>query len=162
MLLAACVAPVRTVALPPPPPPPMKTLYVYPANGQSPEQLERDRYECHIWAVQQTGVDPSRPDAPAYERVVVAPAPGTGTITGAFGGAILGSIIAGPRAGGVGALLGGVTGAVIGSTADANAQAQAHQAQQQINQEQAADRGRAMSYRRAIGACLEGRGYKVS
>src|SRR5882724_13477525 len=72
VLLTACVAPPpRTYAVPAPPP---QRVYVYPANGQSPEQTERDRYECHVWAVQQTGVDPSRADANAYERVVVQPA----------------------------------------------------------------------------------------
>lgn len=34
-------------------------LMVYPASGQSPQQLDRDRYECHRWAVQQTGFDPA-------------------------------------------------------------------------------------------------------
>src|SRR5258708_13270866 len=67
-----------------PPPPPPQRVFVYPANGQSPEQTERDRYECHVWAVQQTGVDPSRANANAYERVVVQPAnpPGPGTVAG--------------------------------------------------------------------------------
>ena len=36
-------------------------IYVYPAKGQSQEQQDRDRYECHSWAVKQTGFDPSRP-----------------------------------------------------------------------------------------------------
>jgi hypothetical protein len=34
-------------------------LLIYPAAGQSPQQLDRDRYECHRWAVQQTGFDPA-------------------------------------------------------------------------------------------------------
>src|SRR5277367_3413961 len=137
-LLSACVTPPpRTYAVPAPPP---QRVFVYPANGQSPEQTERDRYECHLWAVQQTGVDPSRPGAPAYSRVVVQPAtaPGAGTAAGIVGGAILGSIIAGPWHAGAGALIGGATGGIIGSATDANAQAQAHsqaqQAQQQVNQ----------------------------
>src|SRR5208282_1499380 len=154
-MLGACVQqPVRTVAVPPPPPPPR--LFVYPANGQSEDQLARDRYECHTWAVQQTGIDPTRPGAGPYERVVVAPAPvpGSGTATGLVGGAIVGSILAGPRASGFGALVGGATGAIIGSSADQQAQAQASQAQQQINQQQAADRANANAYRRAISTCL--------
>lgn len=161
VLLAACVTPPpRTVAVPAPPP---QRVFVYPANGQSSEQTERDRYECHIWAVQQTGVDPSR-DNNAYERVIVQPAnpPGSGTAAGAIGGAILGAIIAGPRNAGAGLVLGGATGAIVGSAADANAQAQAHQTQEQINQSAAAGRARADSYRRAIGACLTGRGYTVT
>jgi len=162
VLLAACVTPPpRTVAVPTPPP---QRIFVYPANGQSPEQTDRDKYECHVWAVQQTGVDPSRADASPYERVVVQPAnpPGTGTAVGAVGGAILGSIIAGPRNAGAGAVLGGVTGAIIGSASDAQAQAQARQTQAQINQAAAAGRARADSYRRAISACLQGRGYTIS
>jgi hypothetical protein len=160
-MLGACVAePVRTVAVAPPPPPPK--LFVYPANGQSAEQLDRDRYECHTWAVQQTGVDPTRPDARPYERVVVAPAPGAGTVTGAVGGAILGAIIAGPRAAGVGALLGGATGAVVGSAADAQAQQEAQMTRQQIYQQRSSDMAEAQAYRRAISACLTARGYTIS
>lgn len=34
-------------------------VIAYPAAGQRPEQLDRDRYECHRWAVQQTGFDPA-------------------------------------------------------------------------------------------------------
>jgi hypothetical protein len=161
-MLAACVTPPpRTVAVAGPPP---QRLYVYPANGQTPEQTDRDRYECHVWAVQQTGVDPSRADANPYERVVVQPAnpPGSGAVAGLIGGAILGSIIAGPRAAGAGLILGGATGAVIGSAADANAQAQAAQSQAQINESIEAAHARADTYRRAIGACLQGRGYTVT
>jgi hypothetical protein len=162
VLLAACVTPPpRTVVVPAPPP---QRVFVYPANGQSPQQTDRDRYECHVWAVQQTGVDPSRSDANPYARVIVQPAnpPGTGTAVGAISGAILGSIIAGPRNAGAGLVLGGATGAIIGSASDAQAQAQAQQTQQQINQSAAAGRAQADSYRRAIGACLQGRGYTVS
>lgn len=35
-------------------------FYVYPKKGQSAEQQEKDRYECHRWAVGQTGFDPSQ------------------------------------------------------------------------------------------------------
>lgn len=162
--LSACVTPPpRVVAVAPPPAAPQK-IFVYPSNGQTAEQTDRDRYECHIWAVQQTGVDPSRPDASPYERVVVQPAtpPGANTAAGAVTGAILGALIAGPRAAGAGLVLGGATGAVIGSTADASAEAQARQTQQQINMSAAQGRARADSYRRALGACLQGRGYTVS
>jgi hypothetical protein len=31
--------------------------YIYPNQGQSAEQQSRDRYECHTWAAQRTGVD---------------------------------------------------------------------------------------------------------
>src|SRR6202142_1966748 len=86
--LSACVTPPpRVVAVRSPPPPPQR-VFVYPNNGQSQEQTDRDRYECHLWAVQQTGVDPSRADASPYERVVVQPAtpPGANTAAGAVTG----------------------------------------------------------------------------
>jgi len=161
--LAACVTapPPRTVAVAAPPP---QKVFVYPNNGQSPEQTDRDRYECHIWAVQQTGVDPSRADASPYERVVVQPAtpPGANTAAGAIGGAILGALIAGPRNAGAGLVLGGVTGAAVGSTVDASNAQQARMTQAQLNESAAQGRARADSYRRALGACLQGRGYTVS
>ena len=37
-------------------------LFVYPKEGQSEEQASRDRYECYLWAVNETGFDPSRSD----------------------------------------------------------------------------------------------------
>jgi hypothetical protein len=160
-LLSGCVTPPpRTYAVPAPPP---QRLFVYPAHGQSPEQTERDRYECHNWAVQQTGVDPSR-STNAYERVIVQPStpPGANTVGGAVAGAIIGSIIGGPRNAGAGLLLGGATGAIVGSAADANAQKQAQMTQQQINEQAAQGRAAADAYKRAIGACLQGRGYTVT
>ncbi len=36
-------------------------LIIYPSKGQSQQQQSRDRYECHTWAVQQTGFDPTNP-----------------------------------------------------------------------------------------------------
>jgi hypothetical protein len=34
-------------------------LFIYPKNGQSAEQQQTDRYECHHWAVSQSGFDPT-------------------------------------------------------------------------------------------------------
>src|SRR5271155_4889859 len=36
-------------------------MFIYPSKGQSQAQQDKDRYECHTWAVQQTGFDPSKP-----------------------------------------------------------------------------------------------------
>lgn len=36
-------------------------LFIYPRQGQGEEQQSTDRYECHRWAVQQTGFDPTLP-----------------------------------------------------------------------------------------------------
>ena len=35
------------------------SLFVYPKNGQSQQQTDSDRYQCHQWAVGQTGYDPT-------------------------------------------------------------------------------------------------------
>jgi hypothetical protein len=36
-------------------------FFMYPREGQGEETQARDRYECHRWAVAQTGFDPSLP-----------------------------------------------------------------------------------------------------
>jgi hypothetical protein len=167
-VLAGCVdqPPPRRVAAPPPPPP-RTDVYAYPTQGQTAEQTDRDRYDCHEWAVKQTNFDPSAPGTPPHDRVVVSsgPPPGTNTAIGAVAGAILGAVIAGPRSSGFGAVAGGITGAAIGSTGDAaNAQAQQQQVQsiryQDARQAAALDQ-KASDYRRAVSACLEARGYSV-
>jgi hypothetical protein len=41
-------------------PPPVDDIFVYPKNGQSTDVQAQDRYECHRWAVEQTGFDPTQ------------------------------------------------------------------------------------------------------
>jgi len=36
-------------------------MFIYPRQGQSEETQATDRYECHRWAVSQTGYDPTMP-----------------------------------------------------------------------------------------------------
>jgi hypothetical protein len=36
-------------------------LIAYPKNGQTAEQSGKDKFECHRWAVGQTGFDPTQP-----------------------------------------------------------------------------------------------------
>lgn len=36
-------------------------LFVYPSSGQNEELQALDRFECHSWAVNQSGFDPTRP-----------------------------------------------------------------------------------------------------
>jgi hypothetical protein len=174
-LLAGCVEtppprPYRAHREVPPPQQPARPntdVYAYPLQGQTPEQMDRDRYDCHEWAVKQTNFDPSAPGTPPQDQVRVAsgPPPGTNTAIGAVAGAVLGAVIAGPRDAGFGAVAGGITGAAIGSTGDAaNAQVQHEQIQaaraQDARQAAVLDQ-KATNYRRAISACLEGRAYSV-
>jgi len=130
-------------------------LYIYPNKGQSAEQQARDRYDCHTWAVQQTGVDPTR----AQASTQTPPPPKGGVFKGAARGAAVGAIggaIAGDA--GEGAAIGAATGGVIGGMkqrgqARSQQQAQANQAAQQQSAYAA--------YDRALSACLSGRGYTV-
>jgi len=41
-------------------PPAVTDLIAYPKNGQSTEQQAKDKYECHAWAVTQSGFDPTQ------------------------------------------------------------------------------------------------------
>ena len=52
--------PQGTVNQGPPPAPSSGQLFVYPRNGQSEKQQTEDRYQCHRWAVAQTGYDPTQ------------------------------------------------------------------------------------------------------
>ncbi|MGH8326015.1 MAG: glycine zipper 2TM domain-containing protein [Steroidobacteraceae bacterium] len=144
-------------------PPPNTTVYAYPQNGQSADQQSRDRYECSLWAVHQTGFDPSAPNVPPQYRVVASgPPPGTGTAIGAIAGAVLGAAIAGPYDRGAGVVFGGLTGAMIGNASDASrVQQNEMEMNAQERQQAAAMAEKASDYRRAISACLSGRGYSV-
>ena len=171
VLLTGCVTepPPRPYYPPPPPDRPVTDIYAYPQNNQTPDQQERDRYECNNWAVKQTGFDPSGPNVPPHDRyrvVAAGPAPGSGTAVGAVTGAILGALIAGPRDAGVGLVGGAIAGGVVGTAAEQQQRAEAEQRAADINASRdaravAAMDGRASNYRRALSACLEGRGYSV-
>jgi hypothetical protein len=40
--------------------PPSDDMFAYPQNGQPEEQQATDKYECHRWAVSQSGFDPTQ------------------------------------------------------------------------------------------------------
>jgi hypothetical protein len=40
--------------------PPSDDVFIYPKNGQSEEQQGKDKYECHKWASDQSGFDPTQ------------------------------------------------------------------------------------------------------
>ena len=72
--------------------PALAAQYVYPAKGQSPEQQKKDEYECHTWAVKQTGYDPAKPQAAAAPAAPAGAAPGSGA-RGAARGAVVGGVV---------------------------------------------------------------------
>lgn len=170
MALSACVGPepryaVRQSAEPVKLPP--STVYFYPKHGQSKQQQDRDRYECYRWAVKQTGYDPGNVQPPAGQQVEVVPTvpPGHDTAVGAVTGAIIGGAMSSPRHGGEGMVIGAITGAALGASSDEARRQQTEQVQRQYDAHAAAERAALVrkinDYRRAMGACLEGRGYSV-
>ena len=148
------------------PPIPTTTVYFYPTKGQSESQQDRDRYECYLWAVKQTGFDPGQAQLAPHQRVEVTPTapPGADTAAGAVGGALVGSMMT-PHDREFGLVFGAITGAMLGAASDAARQQQATQAQQQYNAKEAQQYAKlerqARDYQRAMTACLEGRGYTV-
>jgi curli biogenesis system outer membrane secretion channel CsgG len=151
--------------------PPDTNVYFYPAGDRqvSADQQDRDKFECNSWAVKQTGFDPSLPQVPPHQRVQViagGPPPGAEVGAGAVTGAVVGAAVSNPWRTGQGALLGAVAGAAIGGIAEAERNNQANRRQEQANAnsndaQRAAVEQRAAMFRRALGACLEGRGYSV-
>jgi len=155
-------------------------VYAYPTKGQSQEQVGKDKYYCHNWAVIETGYDPtiaSRP--PAYYS---SPPPGSsgyfgsgeagegGVVKDAAGGAALGAIggaIAGNA--GMGAAIGALAGGLFGgakrsSRKSEEARWREQQRQQQYEQEEAYQRQVAQAgngYRNAYSICMSSRNYTV-
>jgi hypothetical protein len=163
----------RTAAPPPAPVAPVAAapVYFYPQRGQTEALQERDRYECYRWAVQQTGSDPGmtpvRSDEVAYApRAPLPPrADGADVVAGAVTGAAIGAIGSSPRNAGGNAVIGAIFGAAIGAAAGEARNRAIDDAERR--QEAAQERRRAVAsvpqdnFRRAMGACMQGRGYQV-
>lgn len=150
---------------------PDTNVYFYPADGlkRTSEQQDRDKYECNEWAVKRTGFDPGLPHlAPHQQFHVVATDPPTGAAVGAGAatGAIVGAAVSRPWETGRGALIGAAAGALLGGIVESERESEAQraedalQARQEYAQHAALER-QAAQFRRAIGACLEARGYAV-
>ena len=136
-------------------------LEVVGQRGQSLEQTRRDRYECHNWAVEQTGESP-----PAAVPVAAAPPDAkqelrhqriNRALIGAAIGGALGGIFGDGYYGhgndyGEDVLVGAAAGAAIGAATARGRRKEPAAAQPEEPSE----------YLRALTACLEGRGYSVS
>jgi hypothetical protein len=118
--------------------------YIYPANGQSPDQQDNDNYHCYRWAMDQTGYDPTVGVATAPPTANALRGAAGGAALGAVGGAIGGNV-------GAGAAIGAGVGAVIGGARRRNQQ----------NQQSAAIAAGRGAYDRAFSACMTGKGYTV-
>ena len=133
----------------------LRTLEVQGQRGQSLEQTRRDRYECHNWAVEQTGEAPAAVPADAQprdgqrelrrERIDRA-------IVGAAIGGVVGSFFGNHGHSSDEVLAGAAAGAAIGAATAGTKRSAAAEA----------DADEPSDYLRALTACLEGRGYSVA
>lgn len=128
-----------------------QNLMIYPAAGQSPQQQQQDQYNCHTWAVQQSGYDPNNPPAQSSAPSFGSAAKETarGGLRGAAAGAAIGAI-----AGDAG------KGAAIGAAAGAMKRG----FQERDNQRQAASAPPPGldNYNRGMKSCLGALGYSVN
>jgi len=141
---------------------------IYPAKGQSQDQMEKDKFECYSWAKGQSGFDPmempkaTAPPPPNQAKSSTAGGAVKGGVGGGLLGAGLGAIVGGKKGAKKGVLLGGLSGGAIGGVRSSSQQkedkrARKHWEKQQTNQYmQKRD-----TYNRAYSACLEGKGYTV-
>jgi hypothetical protein len=134
----------------------LRALEVVGQRGQSVEQTRRDRYECHNWAVAQTGESPAA--APAGDeardgdRALKRERIDRAIIGAAIGGAV-GSILGNGhrRHSNDRVLAGAAAGAAIGAATAGGGE-----------RREAAAADEPSDYLRALTACLEGRGYSVA
>jgi len=131
-------------------------LYIFPQKGQDQAQQDADKGACHVWAVNQTGFDPTTAaTAPPPSNEATKGGAVRGAARGAAAGAAIGAI-AGDA--GKGAAIGAAGGGLMGGMRRQDQKRQEAQNNQNWQAQQDAQRA---SYRRALSACLEGKGYTV-
>ena len=137
-------------------------LFVYPKQGQSQQQMEKDKFDCYTWAKQPSRFDPMQaPQAtsPPSSQQRTAPRPLRGAAGGALGGLAIGSL-AGEA--GKSAAIGTATGGVVGCLRRRGQRRQQQSAEQRWVEKQASDYYRLCEENnRAYGASLVGKGYTV-
>lgn len=174
VLLGGCVVapvgPPRQVVRAAPPAVPWSApaappLYFYPTRAQTEPLQDRDRYECYRWAVRETGTDPGMTplrQAPVRMAQAAPVRSDAGDVLGgAATGALVGAALSSPRHAGGNAVLGAIFGAVVGAAAGEARNRAIDGAQ--ARQDAAVARARAPqdNFRRAMAACMQGRGYTV-
>jgi uncharacterized protein YcfJ len=136
----------------------LSALHVDAQRGQSADQARRDRYECHNWAVEQTGQTPAAAPAPREQANDAKREKRAERVDRAIVGAAIGSVIGGlthssrhhRRDGGDAVLTGAAVGAAVGAATAGKAKSEPEEA------------APVSDYLRALTACLEGRGYTVT
>ena len=133
-------------------------LIIYPAKGQTAGQQSADEQQCYDWAKTQTGIDPQAP-APAAAAPESKESKGgqraRGAARGAAAGAVIGEVANDDAD--EGAKVGAAAGVVAGGRkARQDKQAQEEQAKTAA---QAAQTEQQTTFKKAMGTCLQGRGY---
>ena len=134
---------------------------VFPAKGQSQDQMEQDKFQCYNWAKKETGFDPMKvptaTSAPPQQQ-----ARRGGAARGAAVGAGVGAVAKSGGSRSKGAAKGAAIGGVFGGARTQRQRNQDAQRQKQWEQEQAAQYAHSRNtYNRAYAACMEARGYTV-
>jgi hypothetical protein len=158
--LAGCVTlpppqyepvPARSIAQP---------VYFYPERRQDEARQDRDRYECYRWAVRESGVDPGM--TPVRSAPVPPPRAavrdGAEVVAGAATGAIVGAAVSSPHHAGEGAVIGAIFGSLLGAAAQ---ESRVQAAEYAYARRQSYAQVPLDNFRRAMGACMSGRGYRV-
>lgn len=166
LVIAGCATPQAVPVHRPAPVAVNQPLYFYPMRGQDERTQQRDRFECYRWAADQTrsdpGMTPLRHVGAPPPSVYYDPQPGRDTALGAATGAIIGGMTASsPRHAGEAAAVGLVLGAIIGAVSDQARAENARQANAQVAAAQATSAAAPGDVRRAMAACMSGRGYAV-
>ena len=132
-------------------------VIVFPAKGQSNEQMEKDKYACYGWAKKETGFDPM-----AAPKASTPPPSQTkqkgGVARGGVGGAVVGGIVGGSSGAKKGLAAGGLLGGAKQGSANKKTEQKSKEWEQQEANKYAQGRSK---YNRAYSACLEGKDYTV-
>jgi len=157
-LLSGCVVAPQQPAPPVAQPAPQQAMYFYPELSQTEQRQDRDRYECYRWATRESGVDPGMTPVRQVPPPRAAVRDGAEVVAGAATGAIVGAAVSSPYRTGEGMVLGALFGTLIGAAAH---ESRVQSAEQAYARRMAYQQVPLDNFRRAMGACMTGRGYRV-
>ena len=134
---------------------------VFPAKGQSQDQMEKDKFSCYQWARNETGFDPMKAPTASTPPPEQQARQG-GAVRGAAVGAGAGALIKRSGSRSKGAATGALVGGVLGGARQRRQNRQDQQASQQREQQQANQHAQKRNtYNRAFSACMTSKGYTV-
>jgi uncharacterized membrane protein len=108
--------------------------------------------------VRESGVDPGMTPVRGVPPPRAAVRDGAEVVAGAATGAIVGAAVSSPRNTGQGMVLGAIFGTMLGAAAQ---EARVQSAEQAWAYQQHAQYVPIANFRRAMGACMTGRGYRI-